>query len=206
MKVLVLGAAGKTGSLVVERALAKGHEVTVLVRDASKLKKQGVRVLVGDATKPDDVLKAVRGQDAVIETIGGTTPYRTTRLESTSARNIIGAMHAEGIRRLIVISMMGLGESRAQAPFWYKHLLMTTFLRGSTNDKAMMEDEVRASGLDYVIARPPILVDDPPIGGVIVLSSGATGHKVTRTDLANFLVDQLTADANLGRAVTVVNS
>jgi NADPH:quinone reductase-like Zn-dependent oxidoreductase len=118
MKVLVLGAAGKTGSLVVERALAKGHEVTVLVRDASKLKKQGVRVLVGDPTKPDDVLKAVRGQDAVIETIGGTTPYRTTRLESTSARNIIGAMHAEGIRRLIVISMMGLGESRAQAPFW----------------------------------------------------------------------------------------
>lgn len=79
MRVLVFGAAGKTGSLVVERALAKGQEVTVLVRDASKLKKQGLRVLIGDATKPDDVLKAVHGQDAVIETIGGTTPIQNDK-------------------------------------------------------------------------------------------------------------------------------
>jgi len=206
MKVLVFGATGKTGGLLVGRALAKGHEVTVLVRDASKFTRKDVRVLSGDATKPDDVLQAVRGQEAVIDAIGGTTPYKTTRLESTSVRNIIDAMQVEGVRRLIVISMMGLGESRAQAPFWYKYLLMTTFLHGSTADKALMEGEVSASGLDYLIARPPILKDDPATGSVTVLGSGATGHAITRADLANFLVDQLEADDHLGRAVTVVNS
>lgn len=205
MRVLVLGATGKTGRLVVDRALAKSHEVTVLVRDPSKFRTKGARVLAGDATKSDDVMNAVRGQDAVIDTIGGTTPYKTTRLETTSVRNIIDAMRAEGARRLIVISMMGLGESRAQAPFWYKHLLMPTFLHGSTKDKTTMEEAVRSSGLDYVIARPPILKNGPPTGGVTVLSSGAIGHAITRADLANFLVDQLEVNDNLGRAVTVVN-
>jgi uncharacterized protein YbjT (DUF2867 family) len=206
MKVLVFGATGKTGSLVVEDALAKNHQVSVLVRDANHLKKNEVRVLVGDATNPEDVMKAMNGQDAVIDTIGGTTPYRTTRLESTSARNIIDAMRAKGTRRLIAVSMMGLGESRAQAPLWYKHLLMTTFLRGSTRDKAAMEDAVKASGLDYVIVRPPILADDSPTGSVRVLGSGAIGHKITRADLANFLVDQLASNDHLGQSVTVVNS
>ncbi|HEY1742738.1 MAG TPA: SDR family oxidoreductase [Granulicella sp.] len=206
MKVLVFGATGKTGGLIVDRAVAKGHEVTVLVRDANKFTREGVRILTGDATKPNDVLKAVRGQEAVIDAIGGATPYKTTRLESTSVRNIIEAMQTEDVQRLIVISMMGLGESRAQAPFWYKYLLMTTFLHGSTADKALMEGEVTTSGLDYLIARPPILKDEPPTGSVTVLGSGAIGHAITRADLANFLVDQLEGNDHLGRAVTVVNS
>jgi uncharacterized protein YbjT (DUF2867 family) len=206
MRVLIFGATGKTGSLVVDRALAKGHKVTVVVRDANKFRKEGVRVLVGDATKLDNVLDAMRDQDAVIETIGGTTPYKTTRLERASVRNMIDAMHAEGVRRLVVVSMMGIDESRAQAPFWYKYLLMPTFLRGSTKDKTAMEVEVKASGLDYVIARPPILKDEPPLGRVTVLGNGVIGHKITRTDLADFLVDQLETDDHLCRAVTVINS
>jgi uncharacterized protein YbjT (DUF2867 family) len=206
MKVLVFGATGKTGALVVERALERGHEVTVLVRDASKFKRQGVRVVTGNSMNASDVLAAVRGQDAVIDTIGGTTPYKSTQLESTTVRNIIAAMRAEKASRLIVISMMGLGDSRQQAPFWYKYLLMTTFLRGSSKDKAAMEAEVEASGLKYVIARPPILADDPAKGNTIELSLEKIGHKITRADLAAFLVDQLTDDKNLGRTITVVNS
>jgi uncharacterized protein YbjT (DUF2867 family) len=206
MKVLVFGASGKTGGLVVERALAKGHEVSVLVREASKFNVAGVNVIAGDATKHDDVLRAVKGQGAVIDTIGGTTPYKTTQLESASVRNMITAMKAEGVRRLIVVSMMGLGESREQAPAWYRYLLMTTFLRGSTKDKGAMEELVNASGLDYVIARPPILKDGAATGSVKVLGMGETGHAITRADLANFLVDQLGSDEYVGRAVTVVNS
>jgi putative NADH-flavin reductase len=206
MRVLIFGAAGKTGGLLVDRALAKGHEVTVLVRNLSKLQKEGVRVVTGDATKLGDVVQAVRGQDAVIDAIGGSTPYKTTTLESTSARNMIEAMKAEGVRRLVVVSMMGIGESRAQAPLWYRYLLMPTFLRGSTKDKTMMEDAVAGSGLNYVIARPPILKDDAPTGRITVIGSGATGHAITRADLANFLVDQLETDDYLSRAVTVVNT
>lgn len=205
MNVLVLGASGKTGSLVVERALTKGHQVTVLVRDAGRLSQKNVRVLEGDATHPDDVLRAVEGMQAVIDTIGGPTPYKDTTLERTSAHNIIDAMEARNVRRLIVISMMGLGSSKEQAPFWYEHILMPTFLRGSSKDKAALESEVVGSGLDYVIARPPILNDHPATGKVIVLEGATTGHEITREDLANFLVDQLESDEHLGRAVTVVN-
>ena len=206
MKVLVFGATGKTGGLVVDCALAKGHEVTVLVRDAGRFQKPGVRVVTGDAIKAEAVREAMRGQEAVVEAIGGTTPYKATRLETTSARNIVQAMRAEGAKRLIVVSMMGIGESAAQAPFWYKYLLMPTFLRGSTPDKRGMEGEVRASGLEYVIARPPILKDGAATGVVKVLGSGETGHAITRADLAQFLVDQLEEDEYLGQSVTVVNS
>jgi putative NADH-flavin reductase len=206
MKVLVFGAGGKTGGLVVDQCLARGHEVTVLVRDASRFSRAGARVLTGDATKSSDVASAMHGQEAVIDTIGGSTPYKTTQLETTVVRNAIAAMEAEGARRLIVVSMMGLGASQAQAPIWYKYLLMPTFLRGSTKDKAAMEAAVIASGLEWVIARPPILKDDDATGGVTVLKAGETGHAITRADLAKFLVDQLADDRYVGQAPTVVNS
>ncbi len=206
MNVLVFGATGKTGSLVVDRALAQGHTVTVLVRNAAKFSRPNVRVLTGDATHPTDVLSAMHGQQAVIEAIGGTTSYKATQLETTSIRNIIAAMRSEGVPRLIVVTMMGLGDSRSQSPFWYKHLLMRTFLRGSTQDKIHTEAAVVSSGLDYVIARPPILKDGPATGRISILGPTAIGHAITRADLASFLVDQLTSNANLGRAVTIVNT
>jgi uncharacterized protein YbjT (DUF2867 family) len=206
MKVLVLGANGKTGGYVVDRALAAGHHVTVLVRDPAKFNKPGVRVLTGDATKANDVLSAILGQQAVIDSIGGTTPYKSTTLETTAVRNVIDAMKAEHATRLIVVSMMGIGESRAQAPFWYKYLLMPTFLRGSTQDKINMEHAVETSGLQYVIARPPILEDTPATGSIRILGPGEIGHSITRADLAAFLVDQIDSPANIGKAVTIVNN
>jgi hypothetical protein len=115
-------------------------------------------------------------------------------------------MREEHVQRLISISMMGIGNSRAQAPFWYKHLLMPTFLRGSTQDKTHKEAAILASGIDYVIARPPILKDSSALGHVKILGPGAIGHTITRADLANFLVDQLETDTNLDCAVMVVNN
>ena len=206
MNVIVFGGTGKTGSLVVDRALTRGHTVTVLVRDPIKLTRPNVRVFAGNATNPSDVLAAMRGQHAVIETIGGTTPYKSTTLETDSIHAIIHAMHEERVQRLISVTMMGIGESRAQAPFWYRSLLMPTFLHGSTKDKTNKEAAITADHVDYVIVRPPILKDSPATGQVHILGPNATGHTITRADLANFLVDQLETDANLNRAITVVNT
>jgi len=203
VKVLVFGGGGKTGALVVDLALEKGHEVTVLVRNSSAYRRTGVRVVAGDATAAADVRGAMGGQDAVIDALGGTTPYKTQMLERTAARSIVDAMRHEVARRLVVVSMMGLGASRTQAPLWYRYLLMTTFLRGSTADKRAMEAVVSESGLEYVIVRPPLLNDGPSAGRAIVLAAG-TGHDIVRADLAAFLVEQLTDDAYVGRAITVV--
>ena len=115
-------------------------------------------------------------------------------------------MQTESVRRLVVISMMGIGDSAEQAPFWYEHLMKPTLLRGATKDKTAMESEVNTSGLDFVIARPPVLTDDPATGSIKLVDKESKGHKITRADLAQFLVDQLSNDQNLGQAVVVTNS
>ena len=206
MNVLVLGAAGRTGELVVKRALAAGHRVTAFVHDHTYLEAADVQTIVGDVEDAVTVAAAVAGHDAVIDAIGGKTPYKTTELESKTARNVVDAMRVHGVKRLVVVSMMGIGDSKSQSPFWYEFLLQPTFLRGAGKDKSRMESVVAGSGLEYVIARPPLLTDDEPMGCIRVIGADATGHKITRGDLAQFLVDQLTCDDYLGQAVVVANS
>jgi putative NADH-flavin reductase len=212
MKVLILGATGKLGSLVVDRALTVGHEVTVLVHSPEKFAEhraptdRRVAIFTGDATNPTDVRAAIANQEAVIDTIGGTTPYKEIHLEEDAAKVLLAEMEAAGAKRLIVVSALGVGDSAEQAPFWYRYLLVPTFLRGSTKDKAAMEAQVKSHNLEFIIARPPILSDDPPTGQVHVIDQFETGHKITRSDLAEWLVAQLTSDQYLNHAVTVVNS
>jgi len=206
MKVLVLGAKGKTGSLVVNQAVAKGYEVSVLVRSAGLSYPAGVRAITGDALKAEDVLQAMDQQDAVVECIGGTAPWKAQTLERDAMRNIVAAMEKSGARRLIVVSAMGVADSAKQSPWWFRYLMVPTFLRGSTADKAAMEDIVRGSKLDWVIARPPILKDGAATGKVRVIGERETGHAITRADLAVWLVEQLKTSTYVGQAVVMVNN
>ena len=207
MKLLVIGAAGKTGGEVVKQALAAGHEVTAFVRQADDFDVDNVRVIEGDATDGAEIEKAIIGQDAVIDTIGGATPYKETTLESSAASAIINAMKRNGVRRLVVTSMLGEGESKANASI-YERLLLATFLRGADKDKAAMESAVKASDLDWVILRPAILSDDAATGNVKVFDAetGEKAHKITRADLAAFMLAQLSGDEYLHKAVTIANS
>lgn len=208
MKILVIGAAGKTGTEVVKQALAAGHEVTAFVHQAENYQVADVRVVEGDATDSDGMNAAVLGQDAVLDTIGGKTPYKTTTLEASAATNIIAAMQRQGVRRLVVTSMLGEGDSKENAPFFYERLLISTFLRGANKDKANMESAVESSNLDWIILRPAVLSDDAATGHVQVFEadSGEKAHKITRADVAAFMIDQLSSDQYLHQAVTIANS
>ena len=207
MKVLVIGAAGKTGKLIVERAVAAGHQITAFVHDPASFHSESadVRVVAGDAGDSARLKEAMAGQEAVIDAVGGKTPFIDSGLEQSVAKSVLAAMQENGVRRLLVISATGVGESKEQATFFYEHLLMPTFLRGAMKDKAAMEAEVKQSGVDFVLARPPALSDDPPTGKVRVIEGDAKAHRITRGDLAQFLVDQLQSDQYLGQAVTVAN-
>ena len=205
MNVLIIGAAGRTGELVVERALAAGHTVTALVRNPAAYHAPPTgRVVSGDATDPTRLADAMVGQDAVIDTVATKTPYRLTTLEADVAKAILTAMEPAGVRRLIVTSALGVGDSVAQAGLLYR-LLMPMFLRGVIPGKTAMEDAVRQAGVDFVLARPPVLTDGPPTGSARPFTGRQTAHRITRADLAQFLVDQLQSDAHLGRAVTIAN-
>ena len=205
MKILVIGAAGKTGEALVQQALAAGHEVTAFVHDDSDYRRDGVRVVEGDVLDSAKIDPAVAGQDAVLDAIGGSTPYKETTLETNAARNVMDAMRRNGVRRLVVTSAMGVGESKENAGFLYEHLLMPTFLRGTVKDKTGMEAEVKASDLDWIIVRPAILTDGEATGNVKVFSAetSETAHKISRADVAAFMLQQLTSDTHLRQAVTI---
>lgn len=146
MKLLVIGAAGKTGRNVVEQAVAAGHEVTAFVHETKGyLSDSNVRVVEGDATDRSAMDSAMLGQHAVIDTIGGKNPLKTTTLEASAAATIVASMQSSGVRRLVVISMIGEGESEANTN-WWERLLLSTFLRAEMKDKAAMEAIVDASG------------------------------------------------------------
>lgn len=203
MKVLVLGATGQTGRAVVEQAVDMGHEVTAFVRNDG-YNVPGVSVRIGDATDAQAIASAVAGQDAVINTVGGKTPYKQTTLETDVATALVSAMKQHAVRRLVVTSSLGVGDSIKQSPLMVK-AVVATFLRGSTRDKEGMETVVRDSGLDWIITRPAVLTNKSAEGDVRVLAAGQSGKAsgVTRADVAGFLLAQLTADDHLRATVTV---
>lgn len=206
MNIVVIGAAGNTGTLVVQRAVAAGHQVTAFVHKAEDYTApQGVRVLAGDASDLATLNQALAGQEAVIDAIGGKTPFLHSDLERQAARTILEAMAQNKVGRLIAISMLGVGDSVEQADFFYEHLLLPTYLRGARQDKEAMEAAIRQSPVAFVLVRPSILRDSPATGSVQVVEGNQKAHHITRADLAQFLVDQLQSDAYLGQAVTVTN-
>lgn len=206
MKVLVVGAAGRTGRAVVDQALKEGHQVTVFVHTGGGYAVPGVELRFGDASDMAAMEPAVIGQDAVIDTVGGKTPYRHTTLEASVAATIAAAMQRHHVRRLVVTSSIGVGDSSANSSFFVR-ILQAIFLRGSSADKAKMEAVVRGSTLDWIIVRPAILTEKPATGDVRVFSAGSgdRARSIGRPDLAAFLVAQLTSDDHLRQAVTIAN-
>ena len=207
MRVLVFGAAGKMGTAVVKQAMIAGHDVTAVVRGAGEGTSPNVRVMRGDASNRADVDAAMRGQQAVINTIGGKTPWKDTGLETSAADTIVASMKANGVRRLLVTSMLGVGESKQHASLLVR-LLVPTFLRGADKDKAAMEAAVKSSGLDWTIIRPAILTDSVATGQVRVFQEGTVekAHKIAREDVAAFLIDQLVSSTYLHNTLTIANT
>ena len=205
MKLIIFGAGGGLGSTLVAQALTKNHEITAFVHDADDTQPSGIRVVVGDVNDADAVAKAVTGQDAVIDAIGGQTPWKQTGLEQEAARNIVVAMQRAGVRRLVVTSAMGVGDSSDVADFAFRNVVAPTFLRGTIKDKGEMEDEVETTSLDWVIVRPAVLTDGKLTGNIKVFEPDAKdkAHKISRADVAAFMLEQLTSDAHLHQTVTI---
>ena len=93
-----------------------------------------MRVIEGDARDRSAMDSAMLGQDAVIDTIGGKLSLKTTTLEASAVATIIASMHSSEVRRLVVISVIGEGESVANTN-WYERLFLSTLLRSEMKDK-----------------------------------------------------------------------
>jgi len=203
-KILVLGATGGTGRLIVSQALARGYDVTALVRSPEKGRDlEGARLIAGDARDEAALRKAVKGRDAVVSALGTpASPFREVTLLSTATRALVGAMKVEQVSRLVCITGLGAGDSAGHGGFVFDHLVFPLLLRKVYADKNRQEAIVRDSGLDWVLVRPAVLNDKPSRDPVRALTdlSGFHGGSISRQDVAKFVLDQLRADTWLRRA------
>jgi uncharacterized protein YbjT (DUF2867 family) len=215
MKVLVVGATGGSGRAAVNELLSRGHEVTAFSRHATTLAELPgrLRAVNGDATDPAAVDRVVRGQQAVIVTLGiSDNPLRVRLLgspgtpmdvRSRGTRNVITAMRHHGVGKLVVQTTYGVGATRDKLPPLYR-LVFWLVLRPQIADTQLQEHAVRASGLDWVIAQPVSLTDDPHPGLPFASPTGQLGAmKVSRACVGRFLVQAAEGSEDVGASVAL---
>jgi len=204
VKVVVFGAAGRTGRLIVEQAQAAGHTVTAFARNPARLMLAypGVRVVRGDALQPDLVAGAVEGQDAVITALG-TEGRGESSILTESMGNILRAMKAYGVRRIVMVSSAGI---HGEVPGLFGKLT-TYFLRKALADHRGAVEQLKASGLDWVALRPMRLMDTPATGRYRVAEVGIPpgGRTISRADVAEFALRQLGVDTYLGKSPAITD-
>jgi putative NADH-flavin reductase len=209
--VLIIGASRGIGLEAVRTALAKGYQVRAFARSASQIPithTQLVRI-DGDALKADDIAAALRGADAVIQTLGvralGRMITGPIRLFSDATRILIDAMAAAGVKRLICVTGFGAGDSRQHMPFFLR-LPFEALLGRVYADKAVQEMMIKHSALSWVIARPGILTNGPRTRRYQVLEKPEEwrGGTISRADVADFLVQQIEEDTCLGKTPILI--
>ncbi len=209
MKITIFGASSASGQLLVEKALAAGHHVTAFVRDADKLDASHDRLTVvkGDALLPQTVEAAVQEAEAVLNVIG---PIGTpTAITAETTQNIVDAMKKSGTKRIVVISVGGITVPEDQRTGFDKILssLLKFLLNEMFQDREKQLEVLMDSGLEWVAVRVPRLVNGAASGKVFAGFFGEDGAStsLTRADLADFMLAQLTDDTWLGKAPLVTN-
>jgi len=191
MKLTIFGAGGRTGLLTVYQALDKGHFVTAFTRKASRVTIQHPKITIkeGDILNFQQVKEAVRGQEAVICTLGLIQNKPDTTLSEGTA-TIIRAMKESGVQRLICMSSAGiLGNDTA----WiFGKVIVPLFLRHVFRDKRRQMQLIKESGLDWIIIRPPRLTDAPKTGTYRITLGKPAFRSIPRADVADFMLKLLT--------------
>ncbi len=204
MKVIIFGASGKTGQHAWQQALQQGHDVTAFVRSPQKIEHddRSLHVVKGDVFDANSVSDAVLGHDAAVICLGSTNLKDKTTV-ATGTRHVVDGMVRHGVERLVIISAAGTGESWTQIP-WSSRLLFKTMLRNVLSGHQAQEAIVKSSPLDWTIVRAAVLTDKPASGSYTA-SNTAANRRISRADLADFLIKQVT-DATYSREAISVTS
>lgn len=204
MNILVVGAAGRTGREVVRQALERGHQVTAFDLKVNSLKPEpNLHLIAGSVLKLSHVEKAVVGQEAVISVLGSKRTERR-HIVTDGNRMLITAMDKAGVKRLIVQSAYGAGDSWQFVP-WLEKRLIRFWLGGQFDDKNELEPLVRTSRLNWTIIRPAILTDGS------ISHHLRTGERlnldwfasVSRADVASFELDIIDEPSTYQKAITI---
>ena len=202
MNVLVFGASGATGREVVKHALDRGHSIVAFVRDPNKfdIKHANLALMVGDVTEYASVEQAVAGRDAIASALGSGNSLRSNPALTNGVQNIVRAMDHAGVRRLVYLSMLGVGDSGRQLGFVDRYIVVPLLLRNVAADHAREEAFIRQSTLDWVIVRPSRLTNGPYTGRYRSgedIRERRPSSSIPRADVADFMVRQFADDRYL---------
>lgn len=210
MKIAIFGATGETGRQLVEQALAAGYQVVAYVRNPSKLntKHENLTIVQGELADQAIIERAVSAADAVISVLGprgGSKGKPITR----GMQNIIEAMKKQGVRRLIISSTLSAKDPNDLPDFKAKALvnLVKLTMHAAYEEIVSVADTVRKSDLDWTIVRLTTLNNNPKSGKVRVgyLGKGEVGLRISRADLAEFMLKQVQNTKYLRQAPVISN-
>lgn len=206
MKIVIFGASGHIGQLVVKHALENGHKVTAFVRNPSSLsiKNKNFSLCVGDITNSAQVADAIKGHDAVISAVGNRTRsvvFTSHSVISDGVENIVKAMKQQKVRRFLFISSFGLNEKI----FLPQKIFIRIALKNIFADMPRQEKIISQSELDYTIVRPARLTNETKVvkyKAAEDLFIGPFSH-ISRAAVADFLIKQLESKKFLKKTVTL---
>jgi putative NADH-flavin reductase len=204
-RILIIGATGGTGRQLVVQALERGHEVTALVRNPSALRIEHprLRVVQGDVLDYESVDAAVKGQEAVLSALGHRRYFSPTRILSDGTRNLLHAMETHGVSRFVCETSLGIGDSAGRMGIYYTFLVIPLILPFYFWDKTRQEQLIEASRVSWTIVRPSVLTNGRKRGvyqhGRNVGSLLGT-VRISRADVADFMLNQLTDTAYINAA------
>lgn len=210
MNLLIVGATGGTGRALVEQALNQGHTVTAFVRSPERMKISHERLSItrGNVLDPESVDSAVRGKDAVLSALGHKRWFIKTSILSKGTQNIIAAMEKHGVKRFICETALGIGDKKGRLGLYYTLFVEPVMLYFYFRDKERQEDLIKHSKLDWIIVRPGQLTNGRKRGTYrhgIDLGNWILTLRISRADVADFMLKQLTEDSYLRTTPVIVN-
>lgn len=211
MKLVVAGATGRTGRLIVQQGLARGHHVHALARNPAAFTPGHANFAVtrADVRSRAGLDEAVAGCDAVLSALGIGTSRQKTVVYSAGVANLLGAMQACNTDRIVVISAAPVGP-REEQPALERRLVMPIldrFFGATYEDMRKMEETLALSTANWTALRPPRLLDKPPIGAYRISTSGPLpkARSLRFADLATAMLDAVDRDLASRTAAYVAN-
>lgn len=184
MKVLVIGATGRTGQELVKQSMNKGYEVVAYVRRPDAVPSQRkLEVFAGNLDSIELLTAALKGVDAVLVALGNSMSNRNDKLFEWVIPNIIAAMKTSNVKRIVSLSALGVGNTYNNTRYPYR-LGARTFLKGNFKDHLAGEIKFKDSGLDWTTIHPGPLFNGEKMASPLVRDA-ATGYQMPRAPRTN---------------------
>jgi putative NADH-flavin reductase len=216
MKILLLGATGRTGKLVIEEAIRRGHKISAIAHNPEILKDFQIDITKGTPYDFETVEKALSGCEAVINTLNisrkSDNPWAGLAsprdLISKSASNVVSAIKKADINRFIALSTIGAGSSWKTTPAILKFIVSVSNLKYAFRDHSKQEEILQNSSVEYTICRAPMLSTETNTKGAVGVKEGENPPKMvlSRNSAAEFFIKILENKEHIREIVNLSNN